>query len=274
MKVKYVCFEISGNCNMFCKFCFSNWRLNTKQMSTEKAKHIISSLVEHGLEVINLTGGDPLLRDDIVEICKFAKEKGLKIIISTNGILLPQKQEILNYIDFISLPLDCSEPKMHNEMRPCALKDHHAHVLHLIDFISQNYPAVKIKINTMVGKKNINDVLKIGEIINGKVYRWKVGKFFASGSGKSFDKEFSISDSEFNGVVEKINKKYKELTLVEEDFNFKESFIFIDSLGCINKRQPNGEIVNCGEIENLDKVEDINDFGFHYDKFYKEGEKK
>ena len=115
MNIAYTCFEISSMCNMDCKFCFSCWRELKQQISTEKAKHIIDVLVNCGLKAINLTGGDPLVREDIIEIAKYCKQKGLMTIISTNGILLPQKKEILEHIDAINLPLDSFSPSLHNE---------------------------------------------------------------------------------------------------------------------------------------------------------------
>ena len=144
--INYICFEVSAICNMDCKFCFANWRENRKQLPLEKVKSIIDKLKEYGIEAINLTGGDPLLRNDIVDICKYCKEKGIMTIISTNGIELMNKKEVLQYIDSINLPLDSFNPDIHNEMRPCAVKNHHKLILELIEYINDNYPNIKIKI--------------------------------------------------------------------------------------------------------------------------------
>ena len=136
--INYICFEVSAICNMDCKFCFANWRDNRKQLPYEKVISIIDKLKEYGIEAINLTGGDPLLRDDIVDICKYCKDKGIMTIISTNGIELMKQKEVLNYIDSINLPLDSYNPDIHNEMRPCAVKNHHGLILELIEYSSGN----------------------------------------------------------------------------------------------------------------------------------------
>ena len=180
-------FELSPICNMDCKFCFANWRENRKQLPFEKVISIIDKLKEYGIKAINLTGGDPLLRNDIVEICKYCKDNDIMTIISTNGIELLKNKEVLNYIDSINLPLDSYNSAIHNEMRPCAVKNHHQLILELIDYINQNHSNIKIKINTMVGKLNINEVIKIGELIDGKIYSWKLSKFLSSGYGKKFE---------------------------------------------------------------------------------------
>jgi len=267
MKISYCCFEVSGDCNMGCAFCFSDWRETRDQMPTHKAKRVLDILKQNGLKAINLTGGECLIRDDIIQLCKYAKELGLVTIISTNGIVLKDKIKVLDYVDSINLPLDSYHPEVHNEMRPCKLKNHHALVLELIDYISSTYPNIKIKINTLVSAFNKNEVVKIGELISGKVYRWKLGKFFNGGYGKKFEDKFSISSSTFEEIVKEVSEKYPDSGFFDEDFG--EEYIFIDNQGRINQITLNGTI-NHGEIENLASLPDINSKEVYFNKIYGE----
>lgn len=267
--INYICFEVSAICNMDCKFCFANWRENRHQLPLEKVKQIIDKLKEYGIEAINLTGGDPLLRDDIVEICKYCKEKGIMTIISTNGIELMNKKEVLNYIDSINLPLDSYNPNIHNEMRPCAVKNHHKLVLELIDYINKNHSNIKIKINTMVGKTNLDDVINIGNLLEGKIYRWKLGKFLSSGYGSNFEKMFEISQEEFENVSNKCKEKYKDSNIVEQEYKIKEDEIFnifIDCYGKINIHTKDGIKSYDGfdELEKISKSKNLKDFRKDY----------
>lgn len=251
--INYICFEVSALCNMDCKFCFADWRNNKKHLSYEKVISIIDKLREYGLEAINLTGGDPLLRDDIIDICKYCKEKGIMTIISTNGIELMNKKEILEYIDAINLPLDSANPDIHNEMRPCAVKNHHGLIMGLIDYINENYPNVKIKINTMVGKLNLDDVVNVGNLIEKKVRSWKLGKFYSGGYGKEFEKMFTITDEEFNDVVKACNEKYKDSKILDQFIEMKDENIynlFIDCYGKANIHKTDG-------IKGYDSVEEL-----------------
>jgi len=272
MKISFLCFEVSSDCNMYCKFCFAEWRNYKEQLPIEKVKYIIDKLINYGLEAINLTGGDPLLRDDIINICKYCKEKGLMTIISTNGIKLQENKDILNYIDSINLPLDSCSSAIHNEMRPCAVKDHHKLILELIDFINKNHPSVKIKINTMVGKPNIDDIIGIGNLIGDKVYSWKLGKFLNSGYGKKYADEFVIDDDSFNKVASECQRLYKVCNVVE-DFKVADGEVFdlfIDGLGNVNIHRKD-KIENIGDIDNLDKYKlNIKDLNKDYlDSIYK-----
>ena len=273
--INYICFEVSAICNMDCKFCFAQWRENKKHLPLEKVLKIIDKLKEFGIQAINLTGGDPLLRNDILEICKYCKNKGVMTIISTNGIELLKNKEILEYIDSINLPLDSFNPETHNKMRPCAVESHHKLVLELIDYINKNYPNVKIKINTMVSKLNINEVEKIGELIEGKIFSWKLSKFLSSGYGKKFEKIFSITNEEFEKVVQICKEKYKRSNIIEQEYKIKEDElfnIFIDCFGRINIHTKDG-IKNYDTFEELEKIsnkKNIHDFRKEYlERVYK-----
>lgn len=273
--INYICFEVSAICNMDCKFCFADWRNNRKQLSTQKVMEIIDKLQEYGIEAINLTGGDPLLRDDIVEICKYCKAKGIMTIISTTGIELKNKGKVLDYIDVINMPLDSYNPIIHNEMRPCAEKNHHKLILDLIDDINQRYPNIKIKINTMVGKTNINDVENIGDLICGKVYRWKLSKFLSSGHGKNFEKMFAISNEEFESVVNRCRTRYKNSGIIEQEYKIEEDElfnIFIDCYGRINihTKDKIESFDSFDELQNISKTRNIHDFRKDYlERVYK-----
>lgn len=273
--IDYICFEVSAICNMDCKFCFANWRENRKQLPFEKVISIIDKLKEYGIKAINLTGGDPLLRNDIVEICKYCKDNDIMTIISTNGIELLKNKEVLNYIDSINLPLDSYNSAIHNEMRPCAVKNHHQLILELIDYINQNHSNIKIKINTMVGKLNINDVIKIGGLIDEKIYSWKLSKFLSSGYGKKFEDMFCITNEEFEDIVQKCKDKYKDSNIIEQEYKIKEDElfnIFIDCFGKVNIHTKDGikSYDTFDELEKISSKKNLQDFRKEYlEKVYK-----
>lgn len=274
MKINYICFEVSALCNMNCKFCFAKWRDNRKNLSYDEVIRIIDELKKNGLKAINLTGGDSLLHKDIIKICKYCKDQGLVTIISTNGIELMNKREILDYIDAINLPLDSYNPEIHNEYRPCRVKNHHELVLDLINYINNNYPNIKIKINTMVGKQNINDVVNIGDLIINKVYSWKLSKFLSSGYGKKYEDEFMISNQDFEMIVKKCEEKYRDANIVNQEYLVEKTDlfnIFIDNYGHINIHTEKG-IEDVGDIKNLkgilNKYSKENFRKDYYDKAY------
>lgn len=84
--------SITGKCNMRCRHCFmSAPQAKYGEISHEKCMDIINQLAAAGISKINLTGGEPLVRADFMEIVKAIKEKGIVVSqIYTNGVLVNQ----------------------------------------------------------------------------------------------------------------------------------------------------------------------------------------
>lgn len=217
MAVRYITFEASTNCNMDCQFCFSDWREQDYAVSTETAKRTISALREQGLEGINFTGGEPLLRKDIPELICYSKDLGLTTILTTNGILLERKLgELADCLDFVGLPLDSSDPEVHNIMRPTrSVGDHYTLVHKLIEVMPRDYARIGVKINTVVTRQNKDSIISIGERIEEKTVAWKLSHFVASGYGKNFQEKFDIPIAEYLRLVERCRSAYPDMNIVD-----------------------------------------------------------
>ncbi|MDD5331706.1 MAG: radical SAM protein [Candidatus Nanoarchaeia archaeon] len=82
-------YYITNNCNLRCKHCFywKNLNKNNKNELTQEELIKIAKSLKHPLNVLSITGGEPFLRKDIVEVCDlFYKHNNTKRInITTNG---------------------------------------------------------------------------------------------------------------------------------------------------------------------------------------------
>jgi len=79
-------------CNLYCLHCYASAG-NLKspdEMDTTTAKRFIRDLADFGVPVLLLSGGEPLLREDIFELASFAREQGLRLALSTNGTLITE----------------------------------------------------------------------------------------------------------------------------------------------------------------------------------------
>lgn len=94
----YVEIAPSGSCNHRCIFCALDY-LEYKPVFMEKKvlKAFLRDISARGVKSIMFAGeGEPLLHKDIAELVTYAKNKGLDVAITTNGVLL--SKEILNKI--------------------------------------------------------------------------------------------------------------------------------------------------------------------------------
>lgn len=84
--------ELTYRCNLDCIYCYCKGsQSKEEELTTKEVKGIFDKLYKEGCLFLNLTGGEPLIRDDFLEIYAYAKEKGFIISILTNGQLFNKK---------------------------------------------------------------------------------------------------------------------------------------------------------------------------------------
>jgi radical SAM protein with 4Fe4S-binding SPASM domain len=112
-------FELTYRCNLKCKHCYIGTLPNTNEMNTKTVLQIIEDIAETGFVKIALSGGEPLLRDDLLLIMKEIKNYDLEVILSTNGTLLSvnRVRELKSYIDLVCISLDSHEEFIHDNFR-------------------------------------------------------------------------------------------------------------------------------------------------------------
>ena len=95
-----IVWNCTRQCNLRCLHCYSsNGSQGSDQaMNTNEGKRLIGELAEFGIPVILFSGGEPLLRKDIFELASFAREQGIRPVLSTNGTLITKEiaREISN----------------------------------------------------------------------------------------------------------------------------------------------------------------------------------
>lgn len=102
--------EITFRCNFRCRHCYvpEEERSTKKEMSTEQILRIIDEIAKEGCLWLLITGGDPLIRKDFLEIYTHAKKKGMLITVFTNGSLITSEiiecfQELPPYLVEITI---------------------------------------------------------------------------------------------------------------------------------------------------------------------------
>ena len=93
--------ELTYRCNLNCIHCYCKGSEDReKELATKDWEGIIDIIQKEGCVWLTLTGGDPLIRDDFLEIYSYAKAKGFLINIFTNGQFFTK--DIIDY--FIKSP--------------------------------------------------------------------------------------------------------------------------------------------------------------------------
>ena len=79
-------------CNLNCLHCYAtaDTRKNPDEMDTKAGEAFIRDLAEFRIPVLLFSGGEPMLRKDLLSLAAFAKEQGVRPAISTNGTLITE----------------------------------------------------------------------------------------------------------------------------------------------------------------------------------------
>ena len=116
-----VVWDITKKCNLRCKHCYANaGSVDKGELNTEKAKKVIDILDQNSVPIISFSGGEPLIRDDFLELAHYASQKGIYVAVASNGTLINTemaKKMKKAGIGFIQISLDGANAETHDSFR-------------------------------------------------------------------------------------------------------------------------------------------------------------
>jgi 12,18-didecarboxysiroheme deacetylase len=110
-KKPVVVWNMGRRCNLRCVHCYAQSKdIEYKnELTTEQGKELIDDLAKFGAPVILFSGGEPIMRSDLPELAQYARSKGMRAVISTNGTLIDKKMaKVLKEIglSYVGVSLD------------------------------------------------------------------------------------------------------------------------------------------------------------------------
>jgi radical SAM protein with 4Fe4S-binding SPASM domain len=124
--------HMTNDCNLKCPYCYNKGDRETKiklekigmvapTMNTEEYKALIARIIECGIGRILFTGGEPLMRPDILELIEFARSRSetVKLEILTNAILITDEvaEHLCRHMNSVTISLDGHERHIHEYYR-------------------------------------------------------------------------------------------------------------------------------------------------------------
>ncbi|OQA31486.1 MAG: molybdenum cofactor biosynthesis protein A [archaeon ADurb.Bin336] len=71
-QLRYILLEVTDKCNFRCKHCrVEGWEQIKKPLTTKEILSLIDQAKERGVKTITFSGGEPLLRKDIIELITY-----------------------------------------------------------------------------------------------------------------------------------------------------------------------------------------------------------
>lgn len=199
--------ELTFRCPLHCNYCYSECynKPETKEgeLSTIQVKKIMDKCKADGCIWFYFSGGEPMIREDFLELYNYAKKSGFIIAILSSLVLM--NKDILK--TFKEMPPFSIETTL-NAATPQAYKE-----ITKTDYFESQIAAIKrllgsgllVKVKTMVTKRNINQLDRIKELIEGLGLQFMpFTTIFPRFNGDTFPCSLRLEPKE----AAKINKQY------------------------------------------------------------------
>jgi AdoMet-dependent heme synthase len=120
--LRMVAWEVTRSCNLSCVHCRASAERGPYpgELTKKECFRVIDEIASTGNPVIILTGGEPLLRADIFDLARYGTDRGLRMVMATNGTLITEemvKKMRASGIQRISVSLDGPDPETHDLFR-------------------------------------------------------------------------------------------------------------------------------------------------------------
>jgi MoaA/NifB/PqqE/SkfB family radical SAM enzyme len=168
LKPELIILDISHRCNLQCNICEIRKDKSIKEYTLKEVNNIVSQAIDWQVKEFALSGGEPLMREDIFEILDFIKEKKYHIGILTNGVILNDNftKKLLPYlIDgslSLSISLDALTPGVHDEIRGvkgCFEKTSGA--FKELSELKKKYPNINFNSISIILNENLEELLDL-----------------------------------------------------------------------------------------------------------------
>jgi putative heme d1 biosynthesis radical SAM protein NirJ2 len=209
-----ISWNITKRCNLYCKHCYrdSSSEYFSGELNTNEGKKLIDQIASAGFKILILSGGEPLMREDLCILASHAKEKGLIPVLGTNGTLITEnraKELKESGIMAAGVSIDFLDPKKHDEFRNVQ-----GSFQKTIEGIENCLKAgIRVQINTTVTKDNKDEILDITDFAK-KIGATSHHPFFLVevGRGKNLKKE-ALEKHQYIEMINTILNKQLEIDI-------------------------------------------------------------
>jgi len=184
---RLVVWDSTRRCNLHCAHCGAAGETYPHELTTEQICRAVDEMAALRVDMLAVTGGEPLLRKDLLTVLDYARQRGLKTGIATNGYLVDEAmtQRIgAAGVQSVQVSLDGLE-STHNQIRGNAQSFRRA-VEAVERLLRQGIPLVSVA--TTVGPHNLADLEGLGTLLEGLGVRlWRLAVVMPIGRAREAD---------------------------------------------------------------------------------------
>ena len=160
-----VIWNLIRRCNLTCKHCYATAadRDFPGELDTRQVYEVMDNLHDFGVPVLILSGGEPLMRPDIFDISRRAKDRGFYVGLSSNGTLIDQNNidDIVSIgYDYVGISIDGMRETHDNFRRKQGSFEQALNGLRLC-----RDAGIKVGLRFTINKFNVNEIPSIFDLL-------------------------------------------------------------------------------------------------------------
>ncbi|MDH7597195.1 MAG: radical SAM protein [Methanothrix sp.] len=153
---------VNTACNLRCSFC-PHWRRRGREMRLGEITGMLDDASRFGIGAYNAWATEPLLRDDLPEILRHARSLGMITSLVTNGILLSERMNDLESLNYLTVSVDGIESL--REIRGIDIDE-------IVDgIVEARRMGIEVLMNCVISDKNLEELTSLVKLAR-KIDAW------------------------------------------------------------------------------------------------------
>ncbi|MGC9158240.1 MAG: TIGR04053 family radical SAM/SPASM domain-containing protein [Terracidiphilus sp.] len=196
--------EVTQSCDLACKHCRAAAQplAHPDELTTAEGKALIDQIAAMQIPIFVFTGGDPLKRQDVFDLVRYAAGKGVHVAVTPSATPLLTREAIFRFKEAglvrLGISLDGSTAEIHDAFR--GLSGTYARTIQAIEWA--NEAGIPIQVHTTISRHNAQDLDSLCALFEKlSIVMWNVFFLVPVGRGQLDD---LLSGEEFEQVFAKI----------------------------------------------------------------------
>jgi AdoMet-dependent heme synthase len=196
--------EVTQSCDLACKHCRAAAQpiAHPDELTHEEGKALIDQIAEMQIPIFVFTGGDPLKRNDVFDLIRYASGKGVHVAVTPSATPLLTREKIFQMKEAgvvrLGISLDGSTPEIHDAFR--GLPGAWARTIQAVEWA--NEAGIPIQVHSTISRHNAHDLDGLCNLFEKlSIVMWNVFFLVPVGRGQLDD---LLSGEEFEQVFGKI----------------------------------------------------------------------
>jgi len=196
--------EVTQSCDLTCKHCRAAAQpiAHPDELSTAEGKKLIDQIASMGVPIFVFTGGDPMKRQDVFELIRYAAEKNVRVAVTPSATPLLTREAIFKMKEAgvvrLGISLDGSTPEIHDHFR--GFSGAWQRTMQAIEWA--NEAGIPIQVHTTLNRHNVKDLDNLCALFEKlAIVMWNVFFLIPVGRGQLDD---LLSGEEFEEAFGKI----------------------------------------------------------------------